>query len=250
MSKVFAWPPLGALSRSWSTYAPTSMSRSLITGSEYVTAAQRKRRRAKIEVSSRFSPYQAGDGYCRALAEILDGGINCVRLRYVPRAFECDIAAPGQRSANIFTWETPPVGFGWIVPSDPFTWGAGAVLSYTITTVGGVDAVIISGLPANTLVALPGEYARFYDTSGTSDTRMVIAPATSNGSGVATVKLASAAPSRAYVSLGAYDEGVFAAVSIPVGMEPASGDWSYTWEFEEVFADEGRGPFVEVNPWT
>ena len=43
--------------------------------------------------------------------------------------------------------------------------------------------------------------------------------------------------------------GVFEADDMPRAVQPLGQNWTYSWSFTEVFEDEGRGPWVEVNPW-
>lgn len=249
MANVYKWPPVGAISREWTQLAPVSSSRSLITGAEYVSAAQRRRRVAVIEVSSLFSPFGAGAGYMEALKRLLDGGIHLVRLEYYkPGSCWLDVTDE-QRQGGWIEWSTPPQPFGWVGPPQEIRWFQGADLPYLVTTYGGRPAIRVDGLPPNALVVLPGEFVSV-EVSGLWSQFMVVSPATTNGDGVAIIQLTDAAPAGDRVSIGARDTGVFKADALPRAIEPARGDWSYAWEFTEVFEDEGRGPFVEIDPWS
>ena len=53
MVNVYAWPPVGVVARNWTMELPTSRSRSIITGQDYVSAAQRRRRVASLDVTGR-----------------------------------------------------------------------------------------------------------------------------------------------------------------------------------------------------
>lgn len=258
MVNVYAWPPVGAVGREWTVEAPIGVSRSLLTGAEYVSAAQRRRRVAVLEASSRFSPYQAGAGYMEALKRLLDGGIHLVRLHFAPTRFDCDVPQndSGLVGGEFFEWHTPPEVFGWqTTGSEIFRWFSGARIGYTQrTTDAGVDAIRLTGLPANTLVALPGDFVTVFqdDEDPTGETHMIVAPATTGPGGAVTVRLASRPSFGAGVerraNLGTQETAVFKVDAMPRAVEPSAGDWSYTWAMTEVFEDE-RGPFTEVNPW-
>lgn len=254
MTIVYKWPPVGAISREWTQVAPVGRSKSLITGAEFVSAAQRRRRVAQIEVTSLFSPHGAGAGYMEALKRYLDGGVNLVRLDYYkPPTCQIDVTDE-QRGKFAFGWRIPPEGFIWTTPPDGFDWTAGLDFPYILTTDAGVPAIRVfrgpdqPGLPPNALVALPGEFVSIL-IDGVWSQYMIAAPAFTNFMGVVTIRLTSAPPAGGRVSIGSRDTGVFKADEMPRAVQPASGDWSYSWSFTEVFEDE-RGPFEEVNPWS
>lgn len=253
MVNVYKWPPVAAISREWDIIDPVSTSKSLITGASFASAAQRRRRVATIEVSSRFSPHQSGMGYMKALKRLLAGGIHLVRLDYAQFNWECLDVKQSERAGSFFDWAYPPMPFDWATPPPPseFRWFDGADLPFTVTTSGGFPAVRVPGLPAQALVALPGEFVTIFadeeDMVGMAF--MILTPTYTDDAGVAIIKLVDTPVSGDRVSIGGKDAGVFRALSMPRTMEPAGGDWSYVWEFEEVFDDEGRGPFTEVNPW-
>jgi len=249
MVNVYKWPPVGAISREWTQIAPVSVSRSMITGAEFVTAAQRRRRVAQIEVSAIFSPFEAGAGYMEALKRLLDGGIHLVRLEYYkPGSCHLDVT-DGERQGGWVEWVTPPSGFGWIIPPGEFRWFAGVDLPYTVTTDGGLPAIRVTGLPPNALVALPGEFVSV-EVDDELLRFMVVAPASSDGAGVVIIRLTAEPPAGDRVSIGARDTGIFKADALPRAVEPSRGDWSYSWQFTEVFEDEGRGALVEIDPWS
>lgn len=244
MTQVYAWPPVKAISRAWTVRDPIAVSQSLITGAEFVSASQRRRRIAVIEASSIFSPHAAGSGYMEALKMLLKGGVNLVRLTRKTTRFDCSLAPDNQRGAQPIEWIVPPTPFPWVVPPAEIEWFDGEERAGTLTTLNGFPAISVSGLPPETLVALPGEFAVIAGSP-----HMVLKPSYSNDVGVAVVALVTQPASGGAVTLGGYDTGVFKVDTLPVVVQPGSGDWSYTWEFTEVFEDE-RGPFVEVDPWS
>jgi hypothetical protein len=81
-------------------------------------------------------------------------------------------------------------------------------------------------------------------------TVQVTQPVRSDDSGRATVPVFETVADQTQIHLifGASATGAFRPVSYPRAIQPQSGNWTYDWEFREVFADEVGG-FVEVNPW-
>lgn len=251
MVNVYKWPPVAAIGREWDIVDPVSVSRSLITGGEFVSAAQRRRRVATVEVSARFSPHQSGMGYMKALKRLLAGGVNLVRLDYAQFNWSCLDVAQDERSGGFVDWIYPPDPIDWSTPPDPFRWFNGADLTFTITTYHGLPAIRVPGLPPNALVALPGEFVTIFvdDSDQFGRAFMILAPTYTDATGSAIIRLVDTPVTGVRVSIGGRDTGIFKPLAMPRAVEPASGDWSYLWEFEEVFGDEGRGPFTEVDPW-
>lgn len=244
MTKVYAWPPVVAISQEWTVADPIATSRSLITGAEFVSAAQRRRRVAVIEVSSKFSAHGAGAGYMEVMKRLLRGGVDLVRLTHQTTRFNCALVRDNQRGARQVGWIVPPMPFTWEVPPPPFTWFDGETIYGTLTTLGGYPAISVTGLPPNEMVALPGEFVVIAGSP-----HMVLNPAYSDDDGVVVIQLMTQPTSGGEVVIGGMDTGVFKADAMPRSVQPGAGDWSYTWSFTEVYADE-RGPFEEVNPWT
>lgn len=238
MTKVYEWPPVRALSREWTVADPIAKSQSLITGAEFISAAQRRRRIATIEASSMFAPNGAGAGYMEALKRLLQGGINLVRIRHRPTTFYC-----GDKEA--FGWVLPSAPFGWELPFEGITWSSDGDESLygTVTTDGAFPAVSVEGAPPNRIMATVGEYI----TIG-SESHMVLSPAISDDAGNVLIRLVTTPSASGIVSFGTTDIGVFRADAMPRATQPATGDWSYTWSFTEVFEDE-RGPFEDIDPW-
>lgn len=245
MVKVFAWPPVGVVARYWTPELPTGRSRSLMTGAEYVSAAQRRRLTAGFTVHGRR---HYGSGYMEALWRLMDGGVHLVRLT------SCKIpwgkTVPDElRGGQPFDWEIPPEPFEWITPPTEFTWLSGTQLEATLTTSGGLPAIEVGGLPPNAIIALPGEFVElFYGDDG--ETHMIAAEARSNGAGVAIIRLVTAPSGPGLVRIGASETGVFRLQSQwPRAMRRAGNTDEYSLDFREVFEDETDG-FVEVNRWS
>lgn len=249
MVNVYAWPPVATVSKEWTVFDPVGSSYDFFTGAEYVSASQRRRKIATIEASSRFSPHGAGAGYMEALKRYLKGGIHLVRLTHRTRTFT-DMLLPNSLRSGEFV--------GWIQPSDPvewvdddedrIRWFNGVYNAYTVVSGASVPTVQVTGLTPGALFALPGEFVQIIPTSGLTQTVMVMAPVIVNASGVANVRLEVQPSSAGRINFGAIETGVFKADSMPRAVEPSGRDWSYTWNFTEVFEDE-RGTFVEKNPW-
>lgn len=244
MVDVYAWPPVAVAAQYWTMEQPVSRSRSIITGASYVTAAQRRRLVTGFDVAG-WPRYSAG--FLEALWRYLDGGVNLVRLSSF--LLPCNGAIDRRlRGAQPFEWETPPAPIPWITPPSTITWFDGVILSYTITTQDGFPAVRVTGLPPNSIVAVPGEFITVWIGSNT-ETHMIAAESISNGSGVATITLVSRPSATGQISIGTRETGVFEIVGgWPNVMTRSRFSENYTLQFRQVFEDE-RGPFNYVNPW-
>jgi len=154
------------------------------------------------------------------------------------------------------TWNPGSTPLAWDVNSADLHWYTGTVLTgVPVTDAGGFPAVAVTGLPANTLVARPGEFLTVFEDAAdtTGETVMIANAARSDDTGRATVRLLSALSHGGRVNIGTSDTGVFRVIGpLPRAVQPRSANWSYTWNFEEVFADQvpdGYG-FLEIDPWT
>ncbi|WP_353472321.1 hypothetical protein PVT71_13600 [Salipiger sp. H15] len=250
---VYAWPPVHAIGSEWTEVAPVQVSRSIITGAEYRSAAQRTRRFATIEARG-IGKDMNGAGYMEVLKKYL-AGIHAVQLHSYPiNWWLAGLGEEETRAAALLDWTAGSAGLDWTAGGTEMIWFAGAVLSGTTgTDAAGFPIITIDGLPANTPVARPGEFVTVFGPDRLTEVArvMIARPATSDGSGAAVVRLVSAPGSftAARVNIGTSDTGVFRPVgSCPRAVQPLAGDWSYTWEFREVFADEVGG-FVEIDPW-
>lgn len=247
---VYAWPCVGLLGWEWTVVDPVQRSTSIITGADYVSAAQRSRRFVKLDVSS-YSAGRMGSGFMESLKVLLEGGRHAVRLnslRINPRG---GLVADQRQSTPLY-WSDGGSEIEWSDGGSELLWYTGTVLLGTT----GVDAsgwniITVTGLPPNALVAKPSEFLTVYaDGNGEGVTVRVLAPAYSDANGVAVIRLHSAPGdlTDARVNLGSSDTAVFRPVEIPRVVQPRFGDWTYSWEFREVFSDEVGG-FVELDPW-
>jgi hypothetical protein len=254
---VYAWPPVGATGREWDYSEPISESFSALTGKRYASATKPKRRVCTLTVSG-MSNNTMGVGYCVMLKQLLQGGVNLVRLNSFPYdRYISNAERQATRQALPLDWETGGVTLDWEDAGTELLWYWGTLLSGTTTTSLGFPAVTVTGLPPNTLVARPGDYVTAYEDEldATGSTAQALAPAYSNGSGSATIRLFEAlayngvASAGGRVNLGSVDTAVFRCIGeLPRAVIPRSGDWSYGWTFEEVFSDEVGG-FTENTTW-
>ncbi len=251
-AKVVAWPPVGAVGVEWTEIAPVQVSRSMVTGAERVSAFQRKRRMATISVPGIGRSTYDG-GYMEMLKRHLEG-VHLVRLHSYPIAWHLDrperVVARGDvytdlgqtyvrvyglkpdtqvcRPADFLTLFHPSGQdsmfdeLSWQNGPDPLTWQTD-----------GTDPM-----------------PWFYSTPYGGTTVQVTRPVVSSSSGVAEVPVFETVPdhTQVYLIFGTAATGAFRPVSYPRAVQPNTGNWSYDWQFREVFADEVGG-FVEVNPW-
>ena len=244
MVNVYAFPPVAVAARYWTLEQPVSRSRSLITGSSYVSAAGRKRILAGFDIAG-WPKYSAG--YLEALWRLLDGGVHLVRLNSCRIPYGHTVAN-NVRGGEYLDWKLPPADVAWLTPPTEVKWFDGAVLYYTLDNQDGQPAVRVTGLPPHSIVALPGEFITVW-IGNTTETHMVAAEAKSGPGGVAIITLVTAPSGPGQISIGGRESGVFELASDwPKVMNRNRFPENYGIEFRQVFEDE-RGPFVEKNPW-
>jgi hypothetical protein len=248
---VYAWPPVGAVGREWDHVAPISESFSILTGKRYVSAAKPERRVAQVVVSAK-SCDKSGAGYMLMLKRLLQGGQHLIRLRsqlIQRRINTADYEA--SRGSVPLGWDDGAADLLWTMPPTELLWYEGTLIDGTTTTSRGFPAISCTGFPPLTVVARPGEYLTVYededDTVGS--TAQVLAPAASNILGQATIRLYSALAYGGRVRVGTRPSAVFRAIGeLPRTLIPDFGDWTYGWQFEEVFSDDVGG-FTEETDW-
>lgn len=246
---VIAWPPVGVVGTEWTEEAPVERSRSLLTGADYVSTRGRIRRLAALDVSA-LSRGRSGAGYMEMLKRHLAGGIHAVRLYSYPVNWHLDALDDTWRQSEPIDWTSGGAALSWTSGGSALSWYSGTVLTGTTGTDGdGWPIVTVSGLPVNKLVARPGEFVTAFDDR-TEHRAQVTAEARSDGSGQAVIRLFDALPALtdARVNIGTSDTGVFRAVQLPRAAQPLAANWTYSWQFREIFADEVGG-FEEVDPW-
>jgi len=245
MTKIYAWPPVFTVGRKWTTQAPVARSQFAFSGKRVISSAGPARRVASITVSA-LSGDRNGAGYCESLKRLLDGGVHLVRLYSWPINWHLD--ADLQRNTAPLQWLEGAAPSEWALGGDDVQWFSGPLVMAAPSVVDGWHVVTLTGLPANTMVLRPAEFIRVFaagDLVGVS--AQVVAQAYSDGSGVAVVRLFSAVPAGV-ASLGDRETAIFQATSMPEAVQPVGQNWTYQWDFLEVFPEEIDSP-VEVNPW-
>jgi hypothetical protein len=250
---VYAWPPVSVTGSEWTEDAPVNASVSAITGKRYVSAHARKRKLARAVVPAR-SAGGMGAGYCEVLKRLLAGGESLVRLYSwsVNPARDGRLEA-GTRDAARIDWTESGIDLDWNDAGTSMIWYDGTILAGTRTTDGGWQAVDVTGLPASTLVARPGEFLTVFadETDTTGQTVQVLTAATSDASGDATIRLVDQLPlASGRINIGTRDTAAFEVTRMPRAVQTLGGDWVYEWSFREVFSDEVAGGFTELDPWT
>lgn len=241
MVNVYAWPPVAHTQAEWTVVDPVGRSRSMITGASYVSAAQRRRRVARLDVSA-LSLDRNGAGYIEVLKRLLQGGVHLMRLYSTPINWHLDDQAENARRTKPMSWIVPPGEISWTMPAATIAWWTGPGVTMGEALSG--NRVRVTGLPARKVVVRPGEFVAMGGA-----TAMVLRPAASDGSGVAILHLVTPVSGSGPIEIGARESGVFEADEMPRSVQPLGQNWRYSWSFTEVFEDE-RGPFTEVNPWT
>lgn len=254
---VFPWPPVGAIGSEWTESFPVARLRSGLTGRDQMQASQRRRRIATVQVSA-LAAGRMGAGYCEMLKQLLEGGIHAVRLQSSPINWWLDELRRGGSSfgSEPLRWQTAASPLAWRAGPgpNPLLWFSGVVVRGGVPSASGIWGLLpVTGLPPLTMVARPGDFIRIYTVgdASVSETARVLKPATTDSAGAVTLKLDRVPTiSGGRVNVAGQDEAVFRVDGpLPRVVQPVSGDWSYTWNFREVFADEVGG-FVERTPWT
>lgn len=245
--KVYAWPPVAPSAWEWTVQDPIDVSRSLITGRRYASAAQRRRIVARLSVGGARGDY---GGYMEALKRLLLGGAALVRLTERPMLFG---RLPGRelRSAEIMRWTTGDETLGWTTGAEGLLWFTGRTVQAAIASVGVWPAAALSGLPPSTHVARVGETLAVHPNgapSAASQHRMILRPVTSDAAGRAVAVLDEPLTASGRADIGPTRSAVFEAVSMPRAVRQPGAQYTYDWEFSEVFPDETNG-FEELNPW-
>lgn len=247
MTKIIAFPPVGAIGREWTFEAPVLRSQYLFSGKRAVSSAGPSRRLASLTVSA-LARGQNGAGYTESMKALLDGGMHLVRLWSWPVNWYLDALREADRFTEPMSWTAGAVAMNWTAGGAQMTWFTGPVPQGTPGTDSIGPTITITGLPPNALAVRPYEVLRVYPAvGGASVTARSVGAVTANASGVAVVRLHSALP-EGTVSIGDTETAVFEVQSMPRAVQPVSGDWSYQWDFREVLASEIDSP-EEVNPW-
>lgn len=248
---VYAFPPVRVMAWNWVWIAPVNRSQSFFTGREFVSAAQRKRRAATLEISA-AGCQSTGAGYMENLRMLIAGGENLVRLRSRPiNRLRSDLDLKGRRQSELVSWvsvDDPSVEWS---DGDPVPWLTGVVISgVSITDSSGFPALRISGGPPNTLIARPGEFLTLFESSGAPEgvTARVMTAARTDAAGGCDIRLMSALSGAGRVNIGTSESAIFRVVDLSESVQPRFGDWTYSMRCEEVFADE-VGALSEVDPW-
>ncbi len=245
MANVYKWPPVAWQASRWSFDLPVSTSRSRITGARYVSAFEQKRRVASLRIAG-LSGERAAAGYLENLRILLDGGVSLVRLNSTPVNWHLDeLRLEASRRSELINWTEGGVDVKWTEGGVDVSLYSGALLQGAPATDGVWPAATVTGLPANILVARPGE---FLTVDG--ELARVMTVAYSDETGAATIRLMEAIESAGLVQIGTKESAVFEVTSFSDPMQPVSGNWAYDLSFHEVFEAETPGGFVEVDPWS
>jgi hypothetical protein len=246
MTNVYACPPWGLTAWELSWNAPGARSQMMFSGKARTSSFQRPHRLATATITGIGSD-RNGAGYVENLKRLLDGGEHLVRVEALAPLW---VIAAGRLDLTnaVLEWSAESDDLLWSYSGDDVLFLEGDYGPYGEPTTDGVwPAIQVTGLPANTVVARPSQYLTVTDGETTQGGH-VLAPATSDADGVATIRLFEAVTASGYVTIGGRESIVFEALNMPRSVQPARGTFGYTWEFREVFEDEYES-WTELNPW-
>lgn len=253
--KVFKWPEnLAVVGAEWTVSDPVSRSMSGLTGRMYLSAAQRRRRVAVLNVEG---AYGDGGGYIEALKRLLRGGIHGVRLHSRPFNMGEPVGSIIPTQAQELFWTDDGDDLGWTSGGSPLRWFTGTAFTATPypLTAGALSSGIgrsdVTGLPPLQDLARVGTFATVFNANGTSsETRLLLRPVRSNSAGNATFYTDEPFTTNGNVQFGTRETGIFLPDDMPRAVRPAWQTWQVGWSFREVFADEiAPDTFTEIDPW-
>lgn len=252
---VLKWPTsLGIVGAEWTVSDPVSRSMSGLTGRMYLSAAQRRRRVAVLNVEG---AYGDGGGYIEALKRLLRGGRHAVRLNSYPLNFNEEIGSIIPTQAQEIDWTTGGEDLAWTTGGNALRWFTGTAFTptpYPLTAgalTSGIGRSDVTDLPPSQVLARVGSFATVFSEDGTtSETRMLLRPVRSNSAGNATIYTDEPFTADGNVEFGTRDTGIFLPDEMPRAVRPLEDAWQVGWSFREIFADEiAPDTFVEVDPW-
>lgn len=244
-TNVYAWPPVGIVGWELTVSDPVSASTTFPQGAVRTSSFAVRRRMATAVVPG--AGISAADaGYMETLKDYLRGGQHLIRLDCYPGILH---SARQTYSNTIGTWLSGSTEGLWDSGGTEGYWASGALYG-TAGTSGGFPEITVSGCPANKVVCNPHELVSILAVDGSRQSARAVKVATSDGSGVAVIRLMSALTGSGPVAIGDTESIVFRVLGdLPRAVQPTSAEWSYTWNLREVFESEFDGGWVEVNPW-
>lgn len=241
VTKIIKWPPIKARGVEFTVDQPISESVSTLnTDTRYVSQYKPEKRVVTMVVSGRNNSGSAG-GYVNQLKRFLQGGVHLVRLDTLPSHFNLDWK--GLRGQVPMNWTSTDREMGWEASGLEMLWLTGELLTGTTFDDNGWQGLRVGPFEPNTIVAYPDELVRV----GTSKAR-VIKLEYSDDTGYANLRLDGPITSGDVI-LGDTESAIYKLESIPRSVQYAGEDWEYEFNFREVFENEIRGAYEEVNPW-
>lgn len=248
MTNIYAWPPVGPTAWELTTIHPVSRSVGLLDGRPRTSGNGQRSRRVATAVVSGLGPDRAGAGYVEMLRELLEGGRHLVRVDCPSPLWH--LASDTNLRNGVMRWTSGGTDLEWNAGNSALLWSDNLAMNGEPRTDDGWPALRVEGLPANALVARPMDRITVTDSEGNVRGSRVLTVARSDSSGVATIRVQNAFTNSGLVSIGDPESIPFEVESLTREMQPASGDWGYTWAFREVFQDEYPGGWTELNPWS
>lgn len=253
--RVYRWPPaLAVVGAEWTVDDPISRSVSLLTNRVLMSAGQRRRRVAVLNVEG---AYGDGGGYIEVMKRLLRGGRHAVRLNSHSLNMGEPLGSIIPAQAQELSWTDDGDDLGWTDSGDVLRWFTGTAFTatpYPLTAgalSSGVGRADVTDLPPSQDMGRVGTFVTVFNATGTSsETRMLIRPARSNSAGNATIYTDEPFTVDGNVQFGTRDTGIFLPDEMPRAVRPAWQTWQVGWSFTEIFADEiAPDTFVEVDPW-
>lgn len=222
MTDIVAWPSFRNQITAFTVSRPVRKGLSMFSQKRYASSAGPARRLAQVTVSS-LAGERDGAGLVQALNAVIDGGVELVRM------------------------DAPPANWWRDVPPAPYSL-TGPAMAGTVTTLGGYDAIALTGQVPGALVCRAYDVIGSYTAGTLTGTARAVTTVRAALDGTATIPLFSAL-SAGTIRIGAPESVVWSVDDIPQQPQPLQSDWSYTWSLTEVLTGEIPVGSTEVDPW-
>ena len=246
---IYQFPPAAIVGWRLSEDRPVRRSEYALDGKRAVSSAGPTRRMLDLSVSA-LGGDGASAGYLSQLWRYIDGGIGLVRLNLPPVNWWGDwCRLRGLAGNRPISWEEVGTPITWEDTGTPISWFAQTRRFATVTSLSGYPAAVeVTGLPANIIVARPGDILRVHATDHSSSTAATVLDLTrSDAAGVAVVPLDAALPAGV-AAFADEVSAVFEVTSYDPGQQYFSRNWTISMSLREVLDSEISGP-TEIDPW-
>ena len=239
MVDVIKWPPVPTVGYEFSPVNPVGVSRSGLTGADYVSQSQVERAEGSLAVIGASADMATG-GTMEMLRRAV-AGVNLVRIETIPAHFH--FAHLGARGQTELDWTTGGAPLAWTTGGSSLTWLIGEPLTGTLFDDAGFQGVEVSGLAPGSVAAYPNEIVEVNGVQARAYRKAI-----ADDNGVARIRVNKALTTPGAVIIGKPESIVYRLSELSRPMRNVGQQFIYQASFRQVFETETDG-FVEVDPW-